>query len=268
MKYDPKDFEAMLAKHAIKGMSSMPIASQFHSVRYLHNNTAAGNFGAQFQQDIEPAGMYFIEDAIGSNPPPTGWSRGTKSFTNPMVIQWNTNASGGYDSNSWKAVLNKKFNAKGAALSKKLLQAGYDAIITVKPFQGKWITEEMVDLTTIGTVSKPTIPGAKFIVYHGTGQKFTRFAKKYTTQGIFWFTSEKADILSDVVGAQGHGFIVTAEVTIKNAAGWDEYEKSMDLRHDGFDGAILPHSKSNPTGPFDCFVFDAKQIKILSTEAR
>jgi hypothetical protein len=128
----------------------LPPSSQFHTIKYLRNNTNAAktaNFGSRFQQDIEPAGQYFIEDELGTSTPPDGWTRGMKHFNKPLVIEWNTNPDGGYDGTSWKAVLMRMFKVKGKALSRKLIQEGYDAIITVKYYQGKWETSEMVDLT-------------------------------------------------------------------------------------------------------------------------
>ena len=104
---------------------------------------------------------------------------------------------------------------------------------------------------------------APLVVYHGTGEKFERFSLSKSTQGIIWFTSDKNKILAGEVGAQGKGYIITAEVTINNPAGWDEYDKYMldQLKHMGYDGAIL----KNETG-YDCFVFDPRQIKIIEVE--
>ena len=130
----------------------LPTSSQYHTLKFLRNQSNAAktaNFGSTYQQDIEPAGSSFIEDEMGSGNLPSGWIRGKKQVTNPMVFEWNSNPNGGYDGTSWKAVLQKMFKAKGKALSKKLLKEGYDAIITVKQFQGKWETSECVDLTVV-----------------------------------------------------------------------------------------------------------------------
>lgn len=116
----------------------------------------------------------------------------------------------------------------------------------------------MIKLTSlIENVNSP------LTVYHGTNVKFNKFSLTKSTMGIIWFTSDKNKILNKDVGASGHGFIVTANVTIKNPAGWDEYEKFglSELLREGYDGVILP----DETG-FDCFVFSPKQIKILKVE--
>ncbi len=106
-------------------------------------------------------------------------------------------------------------------------------------------------------------PGSKVqqLVYHGTGQKFRRF--KRGAQGIIWFTTHKDRILAKEVGAQAHGYIVSAYVDIKNPADWAAYEKLLlaQFKGEGFDGAVLPTG-----GGFDCFVFDPAQVRIVSVE--
>ena len=106
---------------------------------------------------------------------------------------------------------------------------------------------------------------SKFIAYHGTGIKFRRFNLKYSTQGIIWFSSDKQTILDGNAGAQGRGFIITAEVSIERPAGWDEYDKKGlgELRQAGYDGVVLKDSNESR---FDCFVFSTKQIKIKKIE--
>jgi len=102
------------------------------------------------------------------------------------------------------------------------------------------------------------------IVYHGTGSRFKKFSLKKSTMGIIWFTSDKNKILNKEVGAQGKGYIITAEININNPAGWNEYDKYMlaQLISMGYDGVILPDSD----GTFNCFVFSPSQIKIIKIE--
>jgi len=105
---------------------------------------------------------------------------------------------------------------------------------------------------------------SKLIVYHGTGIDFRKFSTTKSTQSIIWFTSNKDKIKNKEVGASGHGFLITAEVTINNPAGWDEYDKYflMQLKQMGYDGVILKDTGNH----FDCFVFSPNQIKILKKE--
>ena len=104
----------------------------------------------------------------------------------------------------------------------------------------------------------------KYRVYHGTSSKFKKFDLEKSTQGLMWFTSDKNEILKGEAGAQGKGYIIEAEVTIDNPAGWAEYDKMglYELERQ-FDGAILPRGNSKE---FTCFVFDPKQVKIIKTE--
>jgi len=106
--------------------------------------------------------------------------------------------------------------------------------------------------------------GKTYRLYHGTSSKFQKFDLEKSTQGLIWFTSDKDEILEGKAGAQGKGYIVEAEVTIKNPAGWDEYDKMglFELERE-FDGAILPNSFNNE---FTAFVFNPNQIKIISVE--
>lgn len=130
---------------------TLPSPDRFKSFRYIRNTQSAKgaghHFGSRFQQDIEPAGRYCLEDPGGALV--TGWERGSVTLKNPLVIAWNTNPDGGYDSTSWKAVLNRQYKAKGLALSRKLVKAGYDAIITVREIRGVVETSECVLLTEI-----------------------------------------------------------------------------------------------------------------------
>jgi hypothetical protein len=102
------------------------------------------------------------------------------------------------------------------------------------------------------------------IVYHGTDTRFRKFSLRKSAQGIIWFTSDKNKIIAGEVGASGRGYIVTAQVTINNPAGWKEYDKLMlgQLKGMGYDGVILPEK----SGQFDCFVFSPSQTKILGIE--
>jgi hypothetical protein len=240
---------------------TLPSPDKFKTIRYLHNNAKSAHFGGRFQQDIEPAGFYMIADELGSGNVPDGWVRGTKTFRNPLVIEWNTNPSGGYDATSWKAVLSLQYKAKGRALSRKLLDAGYDVIVTIRGND----TSEMVDLTPIGMPRPQSAMQKKFVVYHGTGAQFKRFNPKVGNQPIVWFASDKQRITRGEVGAKGSGFVITAEVTINNPAGWKEYHNLTigELKGRGYDGVILPESDGRS---FNCFVWNTKQIRILKNE--
>jgi hypothetical protein len=114
------------------------------------------------------------------------------------------------------------------------------------------------------TASKRIRTAKKYIVYHGTNTKFDKFDTSKSTMGNIWFTSDKNEIKHGEIGAAGRGYIVKAEVTINNPAGWDEYDKLglFELERE-YDGVILPNSKNKH---FTCFVWNSNQIRILNTE--
>ena len=110
---------------------------------YVRNTERSGYFGSRFQQDIEPAGRYMLHQCDASVPLPRGWERGIVTFHRPLVIPFGK--TGSYDSTSWKAALRRHFSAKGARLSKRIVAAGYDGIVTVKDRE---TTSEIIALAT------------------------------------------------------------------------------------------------------------------------
>jgi hypothetical protein len=147
-------------------------------------------------------------------------------------------------------------NIFGAKITKALENTYWKHILKhyIKPKMNK-----------LKTSSKSRIKIAKRLkVYHGTASKFNKFDLDKSTQGIIWFTSDKNEILNGEIGASGKGYIVEAEVTIDNPAGWDEYDKLglFELERE-YDGVVLPNSSNKE---FTCFVFDPKQIKIINVE--
>jgi hypothetical protein len=101
----------------------------------------------------------------------------------------------------------------------------------------------------------------KQIVYHGTDKEFKIFDLGKATQGLIWFTSDKASIEAGEAGAQGSGYILELKVNLKNPAGWEEYNRLVldQLEQQGYDGAILPSGDH-----FDGFVFHPSQVEIIS----
>lgn len=101
-------------------------------------------------------------------------------------------------------------------------------------------------------------------VHHGTAKKFSKFNLKNAPQPIIWFTSNKGAIEAGEVGAAGKGHIMDLYASIKNPAGWAEYEKYGlgQLIGMGYDGAILP----DPDGTFTGFVFEPTQLKSIANK--
>ena len=100
--------------------------------------------------------------------------------------------------------------------------------------------------------------GSPRVVYHGTDKKFTRFDLSKTAQGVIWVSSDRDSIEKGESGADGTAFVMELFVSLRNPAGWEEYESLSiaQLHAGGYDGVILP----NEDGSFDAFVFDPDQI--------
>ena len=93
-------------------------------------------------------------------------------------------------------------------------------------------------------------------VYHGTNANFNQFDLDYCAMGIIWFSSDENKILDGESGACGTSHIKEAYLSIKNPAGWTEYERYGigELKGLGFDGIILDDNY---------VVFDPSQIKVI-----
>jgi hypothetical protein len=89
-----------------------------------------------YQQQIEPHGIYVTQ---GKTDLP-GYEFGTMTLNNPLVVPINSVEGNVYDENSWKMNLYKQYKKKGKALTKHLVNLGYDGIITYD----KYGTSEIV----------------------------------------------------------------------------------------------------------------------------
>lgn len=94
-------------------------------------------------------------------------------------------------------------------------------------------------------------------VYHSTNDKFENFSLDYAWDG-FWFTNSRNAIKNGEVGASGNKYIMTRYITLKNPAGWDEYDKLSvgELINKGYDGVVLPDGD----GVVDYLIFNSKSI--------
>lgn len=98
----------------------------------------------------------------------------------------------------------------------------------------------------------------KYIVYHSTNNFFNSFDLKRTPGNIAYFTDSLDAIKNKTTGAAGYKYIIQAEITINNPAGWDEYDKLTlsQIEDRGYDGIILPDTDSTTY-----IVLNKKQIK-------
>jgi hypothetical protein len=101
--------------------------------------------------------------------------------------------------------------------------------------------------------------GKPLIVYHGTDKEFYKFDTKKATQGVIWFANSREDIDSGNIGAQGSGRVMELYVSIKNPAGWKQYDQLGidELSGRGYDGVILEEKD----GSFVGFAFNSTQFK-------
>ena len=100
-------------------------------------------------------------------------------------------------------------------------------------------------------------------LWHISNQKFSKFDKNVTAQGIFWFAKNKSDLIEDGHGANINSrnpvYLYEVATTAKNPAGWDEYDKYGlgQLKDMGYDSVDLDD---------DVAVFYSENLKIVSVE--
>lgn len=97
-------------------------------INIIRNPEKAPYCGNRFAQDVEPAGIYVIkcDDA------PDGWLKGIAHLQKPLFINVFENSL-----IEWKRHLALKYRAKKHRLSEKIMNEGYDSIVTVKE-NGEW----------------------------------------------------------------------------------------------------------------------------------
>lgn len=100
--------------------------------------------------------------------------------------------------------------------------------------------------------------GEPLVVYHGTDSDFSAFDPGKTMDGMFWFSGDRQAIESGEVGAAGSGRVIDAYVSIKNPAGWEQYDSlTIDqIIQEGYDGLILEDD-----GELTVVAFEPTQIK-------
>lgn len=101
--------------------------------------------------------------------------------------------------------------------------------------------------------------GNPLVCYHGSGKNITFFDTKYSTQGVFWFSSDKEKILSGGSGAAATSNIIPVFISANKVAGWDEYEKLGlgQIEDMGYQAIKLDD---------DYIVFDPRRIKSINNK--
>ena len=105
----------------------------------MKNMEPAPNMGSRFGQDVEPAGTYVSHFEKGNNPNAPNHKYGKALIKKPLFIDVNDDTLIQY-----KRELADKYKAKGKTLTKKLMNQGYDALITRRNYKGKEYYGEIV----------------------------------------------------------------------------------------------------------------------------
>jgi hypothetical protein len=93
-------------------------------INIIKNMQSAPYMGSRFGQDVEPKGTYVIQKH-GTEPAKYPWVDGKAVLENPLFIDVTVETLIKY-----KYELVKRFKAKGKQLTNKLMDRGYDAIVT------------------------------------------------------------------------------------------------------------------------------------------
>ena len=113
---------------------------------FARNTVKAPYAGAQFAQDLEPAGKYMVHQEYAT-PLPKGWVLGTATFRQPIVLEGALEGGLLYGPMGWKARLSRAAGGRRRhALTKYLKSLGYDGIVTVTEMGGQRTTGEIVQL--------------------------------------------------------------------------------------------------------------------------
>lgn len=129
-------------------------------------------------------------------------------------------------------------------------------------FYDKFLKEDYTTYLGSGIPKKPLEETEKqgnvYKVYHGTDADFEDFDLEKATQGIIWFTDSINSIENGEHGGMGNKYIMTRYITLRNPAGWSEYDKLGlgQIEDRGHDGVILPHG----TEYNDYIVFNTESI--------
>lgn len=148
--FDRNDARILYQSSAIEGLPLVEfgdfVTGKPVTFDFVHNTQSATKLfgkpkkGDQFQRDLEPSGRYVNEYSGDGENLPDGLITGTLTFQSPLVL----------NGENWKAELSAKFGKTGKALSKAILAAGFDGVVTVQldDRPGRSHTSEIVDLTT------------------------------------------------------------------------------------------------------------------------
>lgn len=148
------------------------------------------------------------------------------------------------------------------ALSNDEIVAALEAQDGQTLFQPAPATESAAFKEWFGDSKVVDAEGKPLVVYHSTDRRFTKFDPKKVIGGQFWFTDNRDAIDAGEVGAAGRGVTMELFLSIKNPAGWAEYDKFGvdELIALGYDGMMLPDGDGTHT----YVAFSPTQIKSVN----
>jgi hypothetical protein len=96
----------------------------------------------------------------------------------------------------------------------------------------------------------------KIRAYHGSTVPISKFDRRFSAQGVFWFSEDMDKILRGESGAVSSKYLMEVILTVRKTAGWDEYEKLVlaQIKAMGYDSIKLDDN---------WVIFDPKNIKII-----
>ncbi len=100
-------------------------------------------------------------------------------------------------------------------------------------------------------------PSSSITAYHGSGVPIRRFnPKKYSAQGVLWFSEDKDKILRGESGAVSAKHLTKVLLRVDKTAGWKEYDRYGlgELQSLGYDSIHLDD---------DWVIFDPARVKIV-----
>lgn len=118
------------------------------TLNYRKSKDSASNYntdGSDYGRDIEPTGDFINLTHNAPQNPTDLFSYGQITFVNPLVIEFKST-----DSNGWKKDLSNLFDGKkGKTLNLAIKKSGYDGIITVEKYKGKYYFNESVNISAV-----------------------------------------------------------------------------------------------------------------------
>lgn len=120
---------------------------------FARNSDSSRNYapaGMDLGTGTEPDGEYLVvsERTLSHGEAEPCWSYGKISYKNPVVLEFKNTRSTG-----WKKDLSEMFDGKtGAALTIAIKKSGYDGVVTVEEYRGRYELNESVNIS--GTKQK------------------------------------------------------------------------------------------------------------------